>query len=122
MFVYPENNDLPVVRQCIKDRNDSLEARRLRDLRTVLDTQEGRRTIWWFLSECALYREDGPPARRVGLKLLHNLWYSCPDAYFTAEKEYVQDVSSFDAQLEALRQQEAKKHADARGTGSHPQG
>lgn len=120
MFVFPQKGDTPKVLEAIKSRNDSIEVRRILDLKAVLATQEGRRTLWWFLSECGMYREEGPPARRVGLKLLHNLWYSCPDAYFTAEKEYVQDVSSFDAQLEALRQQERNRNADTRGTGSRP--
>lgn len=69
----------------------------LRDMRAVLSTREGRRVVWWLLSEAGLYRATPPGPledlsyaageRNQGQKLLARVIESDAEAYLDMIRE-----------------------------------
>ena len=73
-----------------KDRFDA-------DLRSVCGTAEGRRFVWWLLSEAGIHRTSFRTSalemsmlegqRNLGLKLENAVLEACPDLYLLAQDE-----------------------------------
>lgn len=68
----------------------------LNDFRLIMQTLEGRRWIWWLLSESGVFRSSftGNSAtffnegmRNLGLKILNQINVACPERYLQMTTE-----------------------------------
>lgn len=104
------------IEQFIAKNNQQGRDQRYLDLKTVLDTQQGRRALWDILSLCGMWSEKDDTARSVGLKLMHYLWDTLADEYLMMHQEAVRDENAFAVHIKGLRDQETKD-ADTRRAG-----
>ena len=73
-----------------KDKVESLNDRRLNDIREVLNTRRGRRFYWRYLEICGVFKTSNADAsqiffnegmRNIGLQLLADVNEAAPEAY-----------------------------------------
>lgn len=89
-------------KQALKEQKDLARSRRLkelRDIRSVMGSEEGRRFIWRLLEECRVFLstyDDQPVAsyykqgrRAVGLVVYNDILESCPELFWKAQGENI---------------------------------
>ena len=79
-----------------KEKEETLDDRRLNDIREVLNTVRGRRFYWRYLGICGVYRTSladqhqifyNEGMRNIGLQLLADVNEAAPEAYLLMLKE-----------------------------------
>jgi hypothetical protein len=79
-----------------KQRAESLNDRRLNDIREVLNTRRGRRFFWRYLEICGVYKTSNADQhqiffnegmRNIGLQLLADLNEAAPEVYLIMLRE-----------------------------------
>ena len=79
-----------------KQKAESLNDRRLNDIREVLNTRRGRRFFWRYLEICGVYKTSNADQhqiffnegmRNIGLQLLADLNEAAPEVYLIMLRE-----------------------------------
>ena len=79
-----------------KEKAESINDRRLNDIREVLSTRRGRRFFWRYLEVCGVYKTSNADEhqiffnegmRNVGLQLLADLNEAEPEVYMVMLRE-----------------------------------
>jgi hypothetical protein len=79
-----------------KEKSESLNDRRLNDIREVLNTRRGRRFFWRYLEICGVYKTSNADQhqiffnegmRNIGLQLLADLNEAAPEVYLIMLRE-----------------------------------
>jgi hypothetical protein len=82
--------------QQAKEISESLNDRRINDIREVLSTKRGRRFFWRYLEICGIFKTSNADSsqiffnegmRNVGLMLLADVNEAAPDAYLLMLRE-----------------------------------
>ena len=78
-----------------KQKEKLQRERELNDLRFILSTDQGRRTMWRYLELCGVYKSSFTGSsetfflegqRNIGLKIIADIMESDPEAYIKMQK------------------------------------
>ena len=84
-----------------KRKADRSENARLNAFKAVMNTRDGRRTIWWLLEQCGVFRSSftgtestffNEGQRNVGLILIADINAICPEQYLVMLTEAKEDT------------------------------